>query len=51
MQVVNHGILEGMLEGVGRFMEQDVEMKKQYYTRDLAKRKVSVDTNFDPTAT
>ncbi|OIS98876.1 PREDICTED: 1-aminocyclopropane-1-carboxylate oxidase homolog [Nicotiana attenuata] len=37
-QVINHGIplpvLEEMLQGTRRFFEQDIEIKKQYYTRD-----------------
>ncbi|KAH6778019.1 2-oxoglutarate and oxygenase superfamily protein [Perilla frutescens var. frutescens] len=49
-QVVNHGIpvgiLEEMLEGVGRFMEQDEEMKKLYYSRD-PKKKFRWNSNFD----
>lgn len=40
-QVVNHGIpakkLEEILDGVRRFMEQETEVKKQYYTRDFTK--------------
>ncbi|WOH12736.1 hypothetical protein DCAR_0832246 [Daucus carota subsp. sativus] len=49
-QVVNHGIpvtvLEEMLHGVHRFFEQDTEVKKQFYTRDLS-RKVVYNSNFD----
>ncbi|KAK4732529.1 hypothetical protein R3W88_025517 [Solanum pinnatisectum] len=49
-QVVNHGIplpvLEEMLQGARRFFEQDVEIKKQYYTRDTAKKVAHV-SNFD----
>ncbi|KAG8370377.1 hypothetical protein BUALT_Bualt14G0110700 [Buddleja alternifolia] len=49
-QVVNHGIpvhvLEEMLLGVRRFNEQDVEVKKQFYTRDFT-RKVVYNSNFD----
>lgn len=49
-QVVNHSIpimvLEEMLEGVKRFYEQDVEVKKGYYTRDVAK-KVVYNSNYD----
>nr|AYC63496.1 2-oxoglutarate-dependent dioxygenase [Scoparia dulcis] len=49
-QVVNHGIpvelMEEMLHGVRRFYEQDDEIKKQYYTRDLTKKFV-YHTNFD----
>ncbi|KAK6138890.1 hypothetical protein DH2020_027371 [Rehmannia glutinosa] len=49
-QVVNHGIpvsvLEEMLRGVRRFNEQDGEVKKQFYTRDVT-RKVVYNSNFD----
>ncbi|KAL3359717.1 hypothetical protein AABB24_016303 [Solanum stoloniferum] len=49
-QVVNHGIplpvLEEMLQGARRFFEQDVEIKKQYYTRDTTKKVAHV-SNFD----
>ncbi|TMX04729.1 hypothetical protein EJD97_005141 [Solanum chilense] len=49
-QVVNHGIptsvLEGMLQGTREFFEQDIEVKKQYYTRDIMK-KVVHNSNFD----
>lgn len=49
-QVVNHGIpvsvLEEMLNGVRRFFEQDNELKKQFYTRDVT-RKVVYNSNFD----
>ncbi|KAL0376756.1 UNVERIFIED_CONTAM: 1-aminocyclopropane-1-carboxylate oxidase1 [Sesamum calycinum] len=49
-QVVNHGIpvgvLEEMLRGVRRFNEQDVEVKKQFYTRDVT-RKFVFNSNFD----
>ncbi|KAJ9700624.1 hypothetical protein PVL29_006098 [Vitis rotundifolia] len=48
--VVNHGIsvtvLEEMKNGVRRFYEQDTEVKKQYYSRDL-ERKVVYNSNFD----
>lgn len=50
MQVVNHGIparvMEEMIEGFRSFMEQDSEMKKEYYTRDL-ERRFRLNTNFD----
>ncbi|PWA72476.1 oxoglutarate/iron-dependent dioxygenase [Artemisia annua] len=40
-QVVNHGIpiciMNETLRGVRRFYEQDVEVKKQFYTRDASK--------------
>ncbi|GJU53464.1 1-aminocyclopropane-1-carboxylate oxidase homolog 1-like protein [Tanacetum coccineum] len=49
-QVVNHGIpvsiMNEMLQGVRRFHEQDVEVKKQFYTRDASKAFV-YNTNFD----
>nr|GEV34690.1 1-aminocyclopropane-1-carboxylate oxidase homolog 1-like [Tanacetum cinerariifolium] len=49
-QVVNHGIpisiMNEMLQGVRRFYEQDVEVKKQFYTRDASKAFV-YNTNFD----
>ncbi|CAN4120489.1 unnamed protein product [Withania somnifera] len=43
-QVVNHGIqvsvLEEMLQGAWKFFEQDIEVKKQYYTRHITKKVV-----------
>ncbi|KAM0016140.1 putative deacetoxyvindoline 4-hydroxylase [Helianthus debilis subsp. tardiflorus] len=49
-QVVNHGIppkvLDDMLKGVRGFHEQDVEMKKDYYSRD-PERMVKFHTNYD----
>lgn len=49
-QVVNHGIPIGVLnemkEGVKRFYEQDEEVKKKYYTRDIT-RKLVHNSNFD----
>ncbi|OMO95493.1 hypothetical protein COLO4_15843 [Corchorus olitorius] len=49
-QVVNHGIpvsvLEDMKDGVRRFFEQDLEVKKQFFTRDYNKR-VAYNCNFD----
>lgn len=49
-QVVNHGIpvnvMDEMLNGVRRFFEQDNEVKKQYYTRDVTK-KVVYNSNYD----
>ncbi|XP_023748981.1 1-aminocyclopropane-1-carboxylate oxidase homolog 1 [Lactuca sativa] len=49
-QVVNHGIpmkvLEEMMKGVREFNEQDVEMKKGYYSRD-PDRMVKFNTNYD----
>ncbi|KAK6161106.1 hypothetical protein DH2020_004487 [Rehmannia glutinosa] len=49
-QVLNHGIsstvLDGMIDGVRKFNEQDVEEKKKYYSRDL-KGRVGFNSNFD----
>ncbi|KAF3618289.1 putative 1-aminocyclopropane-1-carboxylate oxidase -like protein 1-like isoform X2 [Capsicum annuum] len=49
-QVINHGIpshvLEEMKDGVIRFFEQDTEVKKQWYTRDLTK-KFTFNRSFD----
>ncbi|KAA8548789.1 hypothetical protein F0562_000473 [Nyssa sinensis] len=49
-QVVNHGIplsvLEKMIDGIRLFHEQDVEVKKQFYTRDRT-RKAIFNSNFD----
>lgn len=51
-QLVNHGIpisvLEEMINGVMRFHEQDNELKKQWYTRDVnEKSRVLYNSNFD----
>jgi hypothetical protein len=40
------GVLEEMDAGVRRFFEQDVEVKKKFYTRDVTKRFV-YNSNFD----
>ncbi|KAK3190303.1 hypothetical protein Dsin_029864 [Dipteronia sinensis] len=49
-QVINHGIpvsvLEEMKAGARRFHEQDNEVKKEFYTRDMTK-KVIYNANFD----
>lgn len=49
-QVVNHGIPVGVLEemdaGARRFFDQDIEVKKKFYTRDVSKRFV-YNSNFD----
>ncbi|KAA8527752.1 hypothetical protein F0562_035379 [Nyssa sinensis] len=49
-QVVNHGIpltvLDEMIDGVCKFHEQDLEVKKLFYTRDRMK-KVRFDSNID----
>ncbi|GFQ00695.1 1-aminocyclopropane-1-carboxylate oxidase homolog 1 [Phtheirospermum japonicum] len=49
-QVVNHGIpttvIDGMIEGVKKFNDQDVEEKRKYYTRDL-KQRVRFNSSYD----
>ncbi|GMP80658.1 hypothetical protein CsSME_00035678 [Camellia sinensis var. sinensis] len=49
-QVVNHGILmcimDEMIDGVRKFHEQDTEVKKQFYSRDVT-RKFIYNSNFD----
>lgn len=49
-QVVNHGIPESVMEdmkaGARRFFEQDSEVKKGFYTRDVT-RKMVYNSNFD----
>ncbi|KAM3341444.1 1-aminocyclopropane-1-carboxylate oxidase 1 [Capsicum galapagoense] len=49
-QVINHGIpsrvQDEMKDGVRRFFEQDTEVKKQWYTRDLTKE-FTFNSNFD----
>ncbi|GFP95914.1 1-aminocyclopropane-1-carboxylate oxidase homolog 1 [Phtheirospermum japonicum] len=49
-QVANHGIptsvLDGMIDGIRKFNDQDVEEKKKYYSRDF-KRSVRFGSNFD----
>ncbi|KAG5581798.1 hypothetical protein H5410_052425 [Solanum commersonii] len=49
-QVVNHDIpisvLDEMLRGARQFFEQHIEIKKQYYTRDITKKVVHA-SNFD----
>ncbi|KAI3693039.1 hypothetical protein L6452_32867 [Arctium lappa] len=49
-QVVNHGIpvsvMNEVVQGVRRFHDQDVEVKKRFYTRDPS-RTVVYNTNFD----
>ncbi|KAM0001872.1 putative non-hem dioxygenase domain, isopenicillin N synthase [Helianthus debilis subsp. tardiflorus] len=51
-QLVNHGIpnniLEDMIKGVIDFHEQDTELKKQWYTRDMRdKNRMEYNSNFD----
>ncbi|KNA12365.1 hypothetical protein SOVF_126620 [Spinacia oleracea] len=49
-QVVNHGIplkvLDNMLQGNQMFHEQDADIKKKFYTRDMAKQ-VLYQSNYD----
>ncbi|XP_010414213.1 PREDICTED: probable 2-oxoacid dependent dioxygenase [Camelina sativa] len=49
-QVINHGIpvdvMEKMKDGIRGFHEQDSEVKKTFYSRDMTK-KVKYNTNFD----
>ncbi|XP_057761921.1 deacetoxyvindoline 4-hydroxylase-like [Arachis stenosperma] len=49
-QVVNHkipqSILDEMLDGMRKFHEQDAEVKKKFYSRDITKR-VFYNTNFN----
>ncbi|TYI12232.1 hypothetical protein ES332_A09G263000v1 [Gossypium tomentosum] len=49
-QVINHGIplsvLDEMIEGIRSFNEQHLELKKEMYSRDSAK-KVKFNSNFD----
>ena len=49
-QIFNHGImksiLEEMIQGIRGFNEQDVEVKKDFYTRDFTKKVIYV-SNFD----
>ncbi|XP_006354550.1 deacetoxyvindoline 4-hydroxylase-like [Solanum tuberosum] len=48
-QLINHGIpssvLEGMIDGTRKFHEQDVEVKKEYYSSDPTARQVRYDSN------
>ncbi|KAL6189495.1 hypothetical protein ACLB2K_040883 [Fragaria x ananassa] len=50
-QIENHGIpfdvLEEMKKGVLGFHEQDIEVKKQFYTRDHSTSPVIYNSNFD----
>lgn len=49
-QVINHGVpmsvLEDIEEGVRSFFEQDLELKKQFFSRDYTKKLV-YNSNFD----
>ncbi|XP_015167378.1 deacetoxyvindoline 4-hydroxylase-like isoform X4 [Solanum tuberosum] len=48
-QVINHGVpssvLEGMIDGTRKFHEQDVKVKKEYYSSDPTTRRVRYDGN------
>ncbi|GAV61474.1 2OG-FeII_Oxy domain-containing protein/DIOX_N domain-containing protein [Cephalotus follicularis] len=48
-QLVNHGIpvnvMDDMIDGIRRFHEQSIEVKKEYYSRDLTKKVVCL-SNF-----
>ncbi|KAL8162777.1 hypothetical protein V2J09_014266 [Rumex salicifolius] len=50
-QVVNHGIpietLDEALMGVRAFFEQDETIKRPYYTRDVAEKRMAYNSNFD----
>ncbi|KAI8021168.1 hypothetical protein LOK49_LG03G01154 [Camellia lanceoleosa] len=39
--------MEEMIEWVRRFNEQETEVKKRFYTRDVMRKKVLFNTNFD----
>ncbi|KAK6138739.1 hypothetical protein DH2020_027515 [Rehmannia glutinosa] len=49
-QVVNHGIsvdvLDGMIDGIRKFHEQDAEVKKEFHSRDMM-QKVKYGSNVD----
>ncbi|MCE3052043.1 hypothetical protein HAX54_051449 [Datura stramonium] len=49
-RLINHGVpssvLEGMIDGIRKFHEQDAELKKEYYSRDPTRR-VRYQSNFD----
>ncbi|PHU03280.1 1-aminocyclopropane-1-carboxylate oxidase -like protein [Capsicum chinense] len=50
-QVVNHSIptsvLDETLHGIRQFFEQDTEVKKQYYSQGMTRKKVMYTSNFD----
>lgn len=49
-QIVNHGIpgqvIDQMIDGVRKFFEQDLEVKRQFYSRDFTKKFIH-NSNFD----
>lgn len=48
-QLINHevpsSVMEGMIDGIRKFHEQDVELKKEYYSRDRGIRRVRYESN------
>ncbi|KAK4357038.1 hypothetical protein RND71_022648 [Anisodus tanguticus] len=48
-QLINHGVpssvLKEMIDGTRKFHEQDVELKKEYYSRDRTTRRVIYETD------
>ncbi|KAJ0093141.1 hypothetical protein Patl1_25160 [Pistacia atlantica] len=50
-QVVNHGIpvtiLDKVIDGIRKFHEQDVDIKKEYYSREYSTKKVLYNSNFN----
>ncbi|MCE5166673.1 hypothetical protein HAX54_023917 [Datura stramonium] len=48
-QLINHGVpssvLDGMIHGIRKFHEQDVDVKKEYYSPDPRARQVRYDSN------
>ncbi|PHU21710.1 1-aminocyclopropane-1-carboxylate oxidase -like protein [Capsicum chinense] len=48
-QLINHGVppsvLEGMIDGTRKLHEQDAELKKEYYSRDLLGKRVRYESN------
>ncbi|XP_047259845.1 deacetoxyvindoline 4-hydroxylase-like [Capsicum annuum] len=48
-QLINHGVppsvLEGMVDGTRKLHEQDAELKKEYYSRDVMGKRVRYESN------